>query len=254
MPRPRKTAAQKIRRAVRLLVLASIAPWPSVLKRLLYRLLFGYRIGRNVRIGLVMLDADRVDLGDGTRIGHLNLIWRVSELVTGIRVEIGPLNIIRGGEKVSLGDYATVMRLNVLNAIPDHDCTTNPVSILDVGAGAVIVSGHRLDFTDRITIGRNVIVGGRSSSFWTHTRQETAPISIGDHCYLGSEVRLAPGAALPERCVLALGSVLVDAITSPAYLVGGVPAKPLRPLAEKDLKLVMKKTRDDIPDDPAPPA
>jgi acetyltransferase-like isoleucine patch superfamily enzyme len=236
------------RRALRLGVLLAIAPLPSVLKRPLYRVLFGYRIGRGVKIGFSLLDATRVELGEGTRIGHLNLVTRVAELVTGRRVEIGSLNIIRGGERVSLGDYATVMRFNVLNAIPDHDCTTDPVSILDVGPGAIIVSGHRVDFTDRVTIGRNVIVGGRNSSLWTHTRQETAPIRIGDYCYIGSEVRIAPGASLPDRCILALGSVLVEAVASPAHLVGGVPAKPIRPLAEKDLKLVMRKTRADIPD------
>jgi carbonic anhydrase/acetyltransferase-like protein (isoleucine patch superfamily) len=240
------------RRALRLAVLALIAPLPSLLKRPLYRLCFGYRIGQGVRIGLVLLDAQRVDMGAGTRIGHLNLVLRVAELVTGREVRIGPLNIIRGGERVSLGDYSTVMRLNVLNAIPDHDCTTHPISILEIGPGAVIVSGHRIDFTDRVTIGRNVIVGGRSSSLWTHTRQETAPIRIGDYCYLGSEVRLAPGAALPERCILALGSVLVDAITTPAYLIGGVPAKPLRALTEKDLALISRKTRADIPDEAGP--
>jgi acetyltransferase-like isoleucine patch superfamily enzyme len=237
------------RRMTRLAVLAVIAFLPSLLKRPLYRWFFGYRIGRDVHIGLALLDADRVELGEGTRIEHLNLVLRVSQFVTGRQVRIGPLNIIRGGERVFLGDYASVMRLNVLNAIPDHDCTTNPVSILEVGAGTVIVSGHRVDFTDRVTIGRGVIVGGRSSSFWTHTRQETAPIRIGDYCYLGSEVRLAPGAALPERCILALGSVLVDAFTSPAHLIGGVPAKVLRPLNEKDLALIMRKTRRDMPND-----
>ena len=78
-----------------------------------------------------------------------------------------------------------------------------------------MVSGHRIDFTDRVTIGRNVIIGGRNSSLWTHNRQQTAPIEIGDFCYLGSEVRLAPGARLAERCILGLGSVLAGPSTRP---------------------------------------
>lgn len=237
------------RRRFRLATLAAVGLLPGALKRPLYRLFFGYRIGRGVRIGFVLLDAARVDLGDRTEIGHLNLIVRVGVLVTGRQARIGPLNIIRGGEKVSLGDYSTVMRFNVLNAIPDHDCATNPASILEVGAGAAIVSGHRIDFTDRVTIGRNVIVGGRNSSLWTHNRQQTAPISIGDFCYLGSEVRLAPGARLPERCILALGSVLSGEIETPGSLVGGVPARVIRPLSADDEELVTRKTRPDIPDD-----
>jgi len=206
----------------RLALLAVVGLLPGPIKRPLYRALFGYRIGRGVRIGLVLLDAEAVELGDGTEIGHLNLVTRVGSLVTGKSVRIGALNIIRGGERVRLGDYAEVMRLNVLNAIPDHDCTTSPVSRLEIGAGAVVVSGHRIDFTDQVTIGRNVIVGGRNSSLWTHNRQQTAPIAIGDFCYLGSEVRLAPGARLAERSILGLGSVLAGAIDTPGSLVGGV--------------------------------
>jgi len=233
----------------RLALLAVVGLLPGPIKRPLYRALFGYRIGRGVRIGLVILDAEAVDLGDGTEIGHLNLVTRVGSLVTGKSVRIGALNIIRGGERVRLGDYAEVMRLNVLNAIPDHDCTTSPVSRLEIGAGAVVVSGHRIDFTDQVTIGRNVIVGGRNSSLWTHNRQQTAPIAIGDFCYLGSEVRLAPGARLAERSILGLGSVLAGAIDTPGSLVGGVPARIIRPLTPEDDALVHRKARRDAPDD-----
>jgi acetyltransferase-like isoleucine patch superfamily enzyme len=237
------------RRRLRLALLAAVAILPGFLKKPLYRSLFGYRIGRRVRIGLVLLDAREVDLGEGTEIGHLNLVLRVGRFATGKRVRIGSLNIVRGGEEVRLGDYAEVMRLNVLNAIPDHDCTTSPVSRLEIGAGAVIVSGHRVDFTDRVTIGRNVILGGRNSSLWTHNRQQTAPIVIGDFCYVGSEVRLAPGARLPERSILALGSVLAGAIDVPGSLVGGVPAKVIRALTAEDDILIHRKARADAPDD-----
>ena len=237
------------RRRLRLALLALVALLPGVLKRPLYRSLFGYRIGRGVRIGLVLLDAQDVELGDGTEIGHLNLITRVGRFVTGTRVRIGALNIIRGGEHVRLDDWAEVMRLNVLNAIPDHDCTTSPVSRLDIGKGAVVVSGHRIDFTDRVTIGRNVIIGGRNSSLWTHNRQQTAPIVIGDFCYLGSEVRLAPGARLAERSILGLGSVLAGAVDTPGSLVGGSPARVIRPLTPEDEALVHRKARRDAPDD-----
>jgi len=233
----------------RLALLAVVGLLPGPVKRPLYRALFGYRIGRGVRIGLVILDAEAVELGDGTEIGHLNLVTRVGSLVTGKSVRIGALNIIRGGERVVLGDYVEVMRLNVLNAIPDHDCTTSPVSRLEIGAGAVVVSGHRIDFTDQVTIGRNVIVGGRNSSLWTHNRQQTAPIAIGDFCYLGSEVRLAPGARLAERSILGLGSVLAGAIDTPGSLVGGVPARIIRPLTAEDDALVHRKARRDAPDD-----
>jgi acetyltransferase-like isoleucine patch superfamily enzyme len=202
-----------------------------------------------VRIGFSLLDAQTVDLGEGTQIGHFNAVLRVGVLRSGHHARIGNLNVIRGGERVRLGDYAEVMRLNVLNAIPDHDCTTEPQSVLEVGAGTVITSGHRIDFTDKVTLGKNVIIGGRNSSLWTHNRQETAPIEIGDFCYLGSEVRLAPGAKLPDECILGIGSVLTGQVDEPRSLVAGVPAKVVRPLNDRDLARIRRKTRGDMPDD-----
>ncbi|MCU0241740.1 MAG: hypothetical protein MUF51_04890, partial [Vicinamibacteria bacterium] len=77
----------------------------------------------------------------------------------------------------------------------------------------------------------------------------TAPITLGDFCYIGSEVRLAPGASLPERCILGLGSVLVGKIEEPGSLVAGVPAKVVRPLRPEDMILIERKSRADMPDD-----
>jgi acetyltransferase-like isoleucine patch superfamily enzyme len=236
-------------RRLRLVSLALIGLLPDFLKRPAYRILFGYRIGPGVSIGLSLLDAQQVDLEEGTHIGHFNLILRVGHLQAAPHARVGLCNIIRGGERVSLGAYSTVMRFNVLNAIPDHDCSTHPVSILELGDGAIVVSGHRVDFTDQVRIGRNVILGGRNSSLWTHNRQETGPITIEDFCYLGSEIRIAPGARLPSECILAMGSVLTGKIDQPRSLVAGVPAKTVRALTEEDLTRVRFKTRSDIPND-----
>jgi acetyltransferase-like isoleucine patch superfamily enzyme len=237
------------RRRFRIAGLALLCLVPGRAALVLYRWLFGYRIGRGVRVGFSLLDAQQVELADFARIGHFNLVTRVGRFEVGQHASIGSLNIIRGGDRVRLEAYSTVMRLNVLNAIPDHDCTTEPQSQLEVGAGSVITQGHRVDFTDRVTLGKNVIVGGRNSSLWTHNRQETAPIEIGDFCYLGSEVRLAPGARLPHECILGIGGVLTSEIKDPRSLVAGVPAKVVRPLDEQDLARIRRKTRGDMPDD-----
>lgn len=234
---------------LRLALLIAVGALPGCLKKPLYRIVFGYKIGAAVRIGFSLVDARRVDLAEGAHIGNFNVITRVSCLEVGRHARLSAFNIIRGGERVILGAYATVLRLNVLNAIPDHDCTTAPESVLSIGTGAVVTSSHRIDFTDKVTLGKNVIIGGRSSSLWTHDRQETAPIEIGDRSYLGSEVRLAPGAKLPDECVLGMGSVLTGEIKEPRSLVAGVPAKVVRPLNEKDLARIRRKTRGDMPDD-----
>jgi len=229
--------------------LGIIALFPSFLKRSCYRLFFGYKVGRGVRIGLSIIDSDGCEIGDDTRIGHFNVVIGVRSLTLGDHVRIGHLNIIRGGDEVRFGRYAELIRMNEINSIPDPD-VVNPVdSRITIGPGTIITTGHKIDFTDRVEIGRRVIIGGRNSSLWTHNRQRTKPISIGDFAYIGSEIRMAPGAAIPARCIVGIGSVIVGKVDGEGWLVGGVPAKPLKQLNAEDLFLIERKTRPDLPDD-----
>ena len=233
----------------RLLLLACIALLPSFLKRPCYRLFFGYRIGRRVRMGLSIIDARACQIDDDSRIGHLNVIIGVANLQLGDHVKIGHLNIIRGGAEVTLGRYSELMRMNEINSIPEPDAV-NPVDPrFTLGNGSIITTGHKIDFTDRVEIGRRTIIGGRNSSIWTHNRQRTLPIRIGELAYVGSEVRMAPGSALPSRCVVGIGAVVTKKINAEGFLIAGVPAKPIKELSEEDLFLIERKTRPDLPDD-----
>jgi acetyltransferase-like isoleucine patch superfamily enzyme len=233
----------------RLLLLGCIALLPSLLKRPCYRLLFGYRIGRRVRIGLSILDARTCEIDEDSRIGHLNVVIGVANLRIGDHVKIGHLNIIRGGAEVTLGRYSELMRMNEINSIPEPDAV-NPVDPrFTLGNGSIITTGHKIDFTDRVEIGRRTIIGGRNSSIWTHNRQRTLPISIGEFTYVGSEIRMAPGSALPSRCVVGIGAVVTRKISAEGFLIAGVPAKPIKELGPEDQFLIERKTRPDLPDD-----
>lgn len=233
----------------RLAVLACVALLPSFLKRPLYRLFFGYRIGKRVRIGFSIVDAKECQIDDDASIGHLNAIVGVGKLVVGDHVRIGHLNIIRGGEEVVIGRYAEIIRMNEINSIPDPE-VVNPIdSRFSLGEGSIVTAGHKIDFTDRVTIGRRSILGGRNSSLWTHNRQRTRPISIGSFAYLGSEIRMAPGATVPSHCIVGIGSVITSELDCEGYLIAGMPAKPVKELTADDTFLIERKTRRDLPDD-----
>ncbi len=234
---------------LRLLCLACIALLPSFLKRPCYRLFFGYQIGRRVQVGLSIIDARACQIDDDSKIGHLNVIIGVQNLKLGDHVKIGHLNIIRGGEQVNLGRYSELIRMNEINSIPEPDAV-NPVDPrFALGNGSIITTGHKIDFTDRVEIGRRTIIGGRNSSLWTHNRQRTRPISIGDFAYVGSEIRMAPGGSLPSRCIVGIGAVITGTIEAEGWMIGGVPAKPIKELSTEDQFLIERKTRPDLPDD-----
>src|SRR6476646_10675916 len=232
----------------RIIALAAIALLPSFLKHSCYRLFFGYKIGKRVRVGLSIIDVEKCTIDDDVQIGHLNLIIRVKKLEMGDHVRIGHLNIIRGGDEVHLGRYAEIIRMNEINSIAEPD-VVNPIDPrFSLGDGSIITAGHKIDFTDRVTIGRRSILGGRNSSLWTHNRQRTLPIDIGSFAYIGSEIRVAPGGSVPSRCIVGIGSVITNELTAEGYLIAGVPAKPVKELTEEDKFLVERKTRVDLPD------
>ena len=225
---------------------------PGPLKRAVFRSIFGFRIGRRVKIGLALLDCATLSIGDDARVGHGVAFVRTGAVAVGDHVRIGPLNIFRGGESITMAEYSEFLRLNVVNAIPDNDCYGTPTPAFSLGAGAVVTSSHWIDFTDRVSIGRRSIIGGRSSSIWTHNRRRSAPVSIGDYCYVGSEVRLGPGTAVPDCSIVGLGSVVLSSFNEPFTLIAGSPARVIRPLKETDAETIFGKTRPDLPDEPVP--
>ena len=230
-------------------MLALIALLPSFLKRPCYRLFYGYRIGKRVRIGVSIIDAQECEIEDDVLIGHLNLVLGVKKILIRDHSKIGHLNIIRGGDEVRLGRYSEIIRTNQINSIPDPDVVNPTDPRFSLGDGSIITTGHKIDFTDRVEIGRRSIIGGRNSSLWTHNRQRTRPIAIGSFTYVGSEIRMAPGSRLPSRCIVGIGAVVTGQLTEEERLIAGVPAKALKELSEEDRFLIERRTRPDLPDD-----
>ncbi|MGB8508637.1 MAG: hypothetical protein WCD76_09540 [Pyrinomonadaceae bacterium] len=233
----------------RLISLAFVALLPGFVKRPCYRLFFGYKIGKRVRLGLSVIDARECEIGDDVSIGHLNLIVGVKSLSLGDHARVGHLNIVRGGDEVRIGRYAEIIRLNEINSIPEPD-VVNPIEPRFIlGDGSVVTTGHKIDFTDRVEIGRRTILGGRNSSLWTHNRQRTRPIKIGSLSYIGSEIRVAPGGVIPSRCIVGIGAVITGQLEGENHLIAGVPAKIIKQLSDEDRFLIEHKTRPDLPDD-----
>lgn len=233
----------------RLATLAAIGILPSPVAVFSLRLLFGYKIGRRVRIGFSVIDAAECEIGDDVRIGHLNVFTRVGKVTIGEHTRIGALNIFRGGDEIHIGRYCDILRLNEINSIPEPDMIGVAEARFTLGDGSMIGASHKIDFTDRVTFGKRVILGGRNSSVWTHNRQQTEPVEVGDYSYLGSEIRVAPGAVVPPKCIVGMGSVVTKRFENEYRLIAGVPAAEVKELHEDGRFLTEQKTRRDLPDD-----
>jgi len=233
----------------RLLIKLSIAIFPSFLQRFCYRSFFGYTIGKRVRIGLSIIDAATCEIGDDVSIGHFNIFTGTGKLVIGDHSRIGVLNVFRGGDEIRIGRYCEILRLNEINSIPEPDVINEIDPRFILGDGSMLGASHKIDFTDRVEFGKRVILGGRNSSIWTHNRQSTLPVTIGDYSYIGSEIRIAPGGAIAPRCIVGIGSVITKRFENEDKLVAGVPASEVKDLGDEGRFLVEHKTRRDLPDD-----
>lgn len=234
---------------LKLLTLACLAILPSFIKKPLYRLLFGYKIGKGTRLGFSIIDAKNCVIENDVSIGHLNVLIGIQDLKIGEHTKIGHLNIIRGGDEVRLGRYTEILRLNEINSIPDPIVVTPIDPRFILGDGSIIAASHKIDFTDRVEFGKRVILGGRNSSLWTHNRQQTKPIIIGDYSYIGSEIRIAPGGEIPPKCIVGMGSVITKKFNNEYKLIAGVPAEEIKDLDESGRFLTENKTRPDLPED-----
>jgi len=232
---------------LRVFALCLISVLPQFAKRKLYKWLFGYEIKRRARLGLCYLDCQELVVDDDTRIGHFVVFSRCGKVEIGKKVRIGMFNMFRGGQLIRLEDYSEVLRMNVINAIPDNDCVNNPDPTFILGYGSVVTAEHRIDFTDKVSIGKCSILGGRNSSIWTHNRRKGYPVRIGDHCYVGSEIRIAPGGSIGDCCIVGIGSVITKPFSETFCLIAGVPAKIRRTLDSDDYELIFGNTRSDLP-------
>ncbi len=234
---------------LRLFSLALVAILPSAMARPCYRGFFGYKIGKRVRLGFSIIDVVECSIDDDVSIGHLNIFTGTEKLSIGEHTRIGVLNIFRGGREIRIGRYCDILRLNEINSIPEPDVVNETEPVFILGDGSMLAASHKIDFTDRVEFGKCVILGGRNSSLWTHNRQMTRSIQIGDYSYLGSEIRIAPGGSIPPKCIVGMGSVITKSFDRPYYLIAGVPAAEVRELEEDGRFLTERKTRTDLPDD-----
>lgn len=196
----------------------------------LNRFRHNYRIGRGVKIGwATILDAKEVTINDGARLGTLCIIKSVGRLVLGYQAVISPNNRFFDASHVEIGEGT---RFGGDNRIQGSSWLSNfapgrTSGGFKIGDNSIVTSSHLFDVTNGITIGSQSTIGGRNSSFWTHgvSLRRGIGISIGNRCYLGSDVKVASGVNVPDNVLVSLGSILTNSINEPDCIVSGIPAK-----------------------------
>jgi hypothetical protein len=206
----------------RLLMLLSIF-LPAGMRRSLLETKFGYKIHPTCRLGLCWITPTRLIMEEGSEIGHLTVCKNIDLLHLKAHASIGRGNWITGFP---------------LGPSPHFAEETDRRPELIVGEHAAITHRHLIDCTNSIMIGRFTTMAGFQSQILTHSidlqrnRQASAPVRVGDYCFVGTNSVLLPGSGLPDYSVLGAKSLLNRVFTDSYRLYGGVPAELIKELPE----------------------
>lgn len=196
-----------------------LLPWP--LRRRCLGAWCGYEIDATAWIGLAWVFPQKLVMGPGSRIGHGTVCVHLDE--------------------VRLEDRARVGRLNWITGFPGRGggCFTHQpgrVSRLRMERQAAITNRHLIDCTSEVSVGAFATVAGFRSQLLSHSidlarnRQDSAPIEIGERCFVGTGCIVLGGARLPACSVLGAGSVLNKAHEETHTLYAGQPARAVKAL------------------------
>jgi acetyltransferase-like isoleucine patch superfamily enzyme len=154
---------------------------------------------------------NRVSIGAGCRLGD------------GVRLSL------RGGS-LEIGDDTEIRRLG----------TYQIAGSARIGSGVVMSNGIVFHCADAIEVGDLTIIGEYSTitdsghrrtppDVAVHHAAESKPVVIGRNIWMGAHVVITPGVTVGDQSFVGAGAVVTRDV-APGWLVGGVPARPLREL------------------------
>ncbi len=216
--------------------------FPSFIKKVIYRLM-GYRIGKNVSIGLgsVIIGKD-VEINDNVKIGFLTLV-KCKRIKIGRYVTIGSFVYIDTedleiGEDSEIREYVYVAGLKT------------PESKLKLGKRCGIFQYSFLNPTKPIILGNDCGIGGCCKLF-THGSYLSklegypvafAPITLGDNVWIPWDVFILPGVTIGNDVVVGAGSIINRNIPSNCIAAGN----PAKVVVDKFPLPVSKQEKDSI--------
>ena len=201
---------------------------PSPLKRLAYRWLLGYRIGRGVRFGFGGVVIGRsVEIGDHVEIGMLAIVMGRTIRI-GRHSSVGTMSYL-SCRVIEIGEDAKI-REQVYVGGPQL-----PESRFSLGSRTIILQMANINPTKPVVIGDDTGIGGHCLIFthgaWLSNLEgypvTYEPVTLGESVWLPWRVFLMPGTIIGDGSVIGANS-LVSGTIPPRSLAVGSPAKVIR--------------------------
>jgi acetyltransferase-like isoleucine patch superfamily enzyme len=138
----------------------------------------------------------------------------------------------RVGRRVVLHDvrFFNLYRRGLSGLEIDEECFLGDECLLDLAEG--IHLERQVTLAERVLILTHTNVGYRDHPLQSHFPAMAAPVVVETGAFLGANVTVLPGVRIGRRSFVAAGSVVTRDVP-PGTLVGGVPARVLRPIGDE---------------------
>lgn len=161
---------------------------------------------------------------------------KIENIHLGQNVQVDPSASINN---IVLGDHVRIAKQGSVFGGPDN--------LLHIGAHSYVGMNAIIEgFNEKITIGAhvslapNVYIMAGSGPNASESMQKIfpiikAPVTIGDHCWIGAGAVIMPGVRLGNYCVVAVNS-FVNKSFPDFSVIGGSPARLIRELSAEEQK------------------
>jgi acetyltransferase-like isoleucine patch superfamily enzyme len=162
------------------------------------------------------------------------LLRRKLDRVGSRLVVTGRVRVIRSNARIEVGNRVSLEAMKIL-AVGAPGRT----AFLTIGDGTFINEGSELHVGLRLAIGARCAIAGHviirdrdshrlgSADDQFDLTESLAPVTIGDHVWIGSRAMVLKGVTIGEGAVIAAGAVVTRDVP-PMTLVGGNPARVIK--------------------------
>lgn len=193
------------------------------LRILLWRVLLGYRISFDSKIGYGnFIACNKVLIKSGT-IGHFNRIF-ANSLVMHEGSDIWRFNLIKLVNEFNMDKDSHVRSRNSIVGLFRDSNPKREKCNFYIGEHSIITIRHSLDCTDEIYIGNNVVFGGKDTQVWTHgfdinRNMVTGKIVFGDNIYVGSRCTICQSVSVCGNTVIGAATCVSRSIEETGFYV-----------------------------------
>lgn len=205
---------------------------PSALRRLVYRHVLGYRVGRGVRFALgSVVVGEHVELADHVEVGLLAVI-QGRHIRIGRHSSVGTMSYL-SCERIEIGEDARIREQVFLGG------PALPESSFRLGDRTIVLQNTNINATKPVTIGDDSGIGGHCLIFthgaWLNQLDgypvTYEPVTIGRSVWLPWRVFVMPGATIGDGAVIGANSLVTGDIPASSLAVG-TPARVVKAAPE----------------------